>query len=147
MCSSRPVLAGDCSCGQSERRTQRCPLHCGRHKLSKGRKNSIPTVIKTNCSNVLVSLPVCGCLVLTLQFCSQNDLGMNWTGRWVLMRRGVVGRESARFLPVWKSTVFLYGTGLTCINANATLILAVVLCSQVSSSRYYFVLHVLLNWW
>ena len=41
-------------------------------------------------------------VTVTLQFCSQKDLGMNWTGRWVLMRRGVVVRWSAASLPVLK---------------------------------------------
>lgn len=37
---------------------------------------------------------------LTLQFCSQKDFGTNWTGKWVLMSRGEVGRFSAMSIPV-----------------------------------------------
>lgn len=40
-----------------------------------------------------------GDVTVTLQFCSQKDLGRNWTGRWVLMRRGVVVSRSAASLP------------------------------------------------
>lgn len=42
-------------------------------------------------------------VTVTLQFCSQKDLGMNWTGRWVLMRRGVVVSWSAASLPVMRT--------------------------------------------
>ena len=39
-------------------------------------------------------------LTLTLHFCSQKDLGTNWTGKWVLIRRGAVVVLSANSTPV-----------------------------------------------
>ena len=40
--------------------------------------------------------------LLTLQFCSQKDFGTNWTGKWVLMSRGEVGRLSTMSFPAWR---------------------------------------------
>lgn len=102
-CSSPLVLAGVGSCDQSGNRTLHCPLHYEPHRQS---------TQKTKAANYSMSLLQTHIfyrpniewmgLAFTLQFCSQKDLGMNWTGRWVLMSRGVVGSWSATSWPSWR---------------------------------------------
>lgn len=68
----------------------------------------------------------CVCTAFTLQFCSQKDLGMNWTGRWVLMRRGLVGSLFAKSTPLWREALFtdrLHAIDGLCANTLTVLIM------------------------
>lgn len=83
------------SCGQSGNRKPCCPWRCGPHTLSTRTFSYYQTCVNLEFFHIFFFFFNC-----TLQFCSQKDLGTNWTGKWVLMSRGEVLRFLAKSSPI-----------------------------------------------